>query len=148
MNNLDPSAVVLEITESTIMADPYHAMKVLVELGEMGFRLSIDDFGTGYSSLAYLKRLPVDEIKIDRSFVMDMMGNESDAMIVRATIDLAHNLSLSVVAEGVKDRQTWEYLELLGCDMGQGEYMGMPMEVSELIKQCSQENNSRVRIKA
>ncbi|MEE8428053.1 MAG: EAL domain-containing protein [Gammaproteobacteria bacterium] len=148
IHELDPSAVVLEITESAIMEDPYHAMKVLVRLGEMGFRLSIDDFGTGYSSLAYLKRLPVDEIKIDKSFVMDMMEDENDAMIVRATIDLAHNLSLAVVAEGVKNQQTWEYLELLGCDMAQGEYTGMPMKPSELIRHCVQANNPRLRAKA
>ena len=90
----------------------------------------------------------MDEIKIDKSFVMDMMEDENDAMIVRATIDLAHNLCLSVVAEGVKDQQTWEYLELLGCDMAQGEYTGMPMEPSELVRHCVQANNPRLRAKA
>src|SRR5574343_1999106 len=96
-------SLVLEITESAIMDDPQRALQTLNRLHEMGLKLSIDDFGTGYSSLAYLKRLPVDELKIDRSFVMNMENDVQDAKIVRSTIDLAHNLGLTVVAEGVEN---------------------------------------------
>ncbi len=133
-HDVDPSLVVLEITESAIMADPQRALDVLNRLNEMGMKISVDDFGTGYSSLAYLKQLPVSEIKIDKSFVMDMLQDENDAVIVRATIDLAHNLGMSVVAEGVQDRATREQLERLGCDVMQGQFTGMPMERDELIE--------------
>jgi diguanylate cyclase (GGDEF)-like protein len=132
-HHVDPSLIVLEITESAIMADPQRALDVLNRLNEMGMKISVDDFGTGYSSLAYLKKLPVSEIKIDKSFVMDMLEDENDAVIVRATIDLAHNLGMSVVAEGVQDRATRDQLERLGCDVIQGQYTGMPMERDELI---------------
>jgi EAL domain-containing protein (putative c-di-GMP-specific phosphodiesterase class I) len=89
-------------------------------------RIAIDDFGTGYSSLTYLKRLPVDVLKIDRSFVAGMLDDKSDRAIVRSTIDLAHNLGLDVVAEGVETRALWEALQTLGCDVVQGWYLGMP----------------------
>jgi EAL domain-containing protein (putative c-di-GMP-specific phosphodiesterase class I) len=121
----------LEITESIIMADPVRAMDILTRLGKMGVRLSIDDFGTGYSSLAYLKRLPVDEIKIDKSFVIDMAGDADDAVIVRSTIELAHNLGLEVVAEGVENQEIWDRLMALGCDAAQGYYMSRPMPGAE-----------------
>ena len=98
----------------------------------MGIKLAIDDYGTGYSSLAYLKRLPVDELKIDKSFVMDMENNENDAVIVRSTIDLAHNLGLKVTAEGVETREAWDTLSVLGCDQSQGYFMGRPMSVEKL----------------
>ena len=100
----------LEITESTIMTDPVRALEVLGRLNEMGVQLSIDDFGTGYSSMAYLKNLPVHELKVDRSFVMQMTSNTSDAVIVRSTVDLGRNLGLRVVAEGVEDQTTWQEL--------------------------------------
>jgi EAL domain-containing protein (putative c-di-GMP-specific phosphodiesterase class I) len=96
-------------------------------LSNMGFQLSIDDFGTGYSSLAYLKQLPVDEIKIDRSFVSEMDRDENDAVIVRATIDLAHKLGMKVVAEGVESTDVWDLLEMLGCDTAQGYYIRPPL---------------------
>jgi diguanylate cyclase (GGDEF)-like protein len=115
----------LEITEGTVMADPVRAARVLDELHAMGVRISIDDFGTGYSSLVHLKRLPVDYIKIDRSFVMNM-ENDDDAAIVRSTIDLAHNLGLQVVAEGVEASLHWEQLTRLGCDFGQGYFIARP----------------------
>jgi diguanylate cyclase (GGDEF)-like protein len=115
----------LEITEGTVMADPVRAATVLDELHTMGVRISIDDFGTGYSSLVHLKRLPVDSIKIDRSFVMNM-ENDDDAAIVRSTIDLAHNLGLKVVAEGVESELHWRTLSQLGCDYGQGYYIARP----------------------
>ena len=124
----------LEITERAIMDDPQRARATLNRLSAMGFRLSIDDFGTGYSSLAYLKRLPVDELKIDKSFVMGMETDLDDATIVRAAIELAHNLGLSVVAEGVENAKTWDLLRELRCDLAQGYHMGRPMPASEFRK--------------
>jgi diguanylate cyclase (GGDEF)-like protein len=124
-------AFCLEITESAIMDDPTRALATLNRLSGLGFKLSIDDFGTGYSSLAYLKRLPVDELKIDKSFVMSMETDLDDAKIVRSTIDLAHNLGLSVVAEGVENAKAWDMLRELACDEAQGYHMGRPMPASE-----------------
>ncbi len=121
------SAFCLEITESAIMDDPQRAEAMLNRLSEQGFKLSIDDFGTGYSPLAYLKRLPVDELKIDKSFVMGMETDADDAIIVRSTIDLAHNLGLSVVAEGVETAAILERLRALGCDEVQGYHISRPM---------------------
>ena len=125
-------AFCLEITESAIMDEPQRALGVLQALSDAGFKLSIDDFGTGYSSLAYLKRLPVDELKIDKSFVMAMERDADDAKIVRSTIDLAHNLGLTVVAEGVENAGVYELLRGLGCDEGQGYHMARPMPAHEL----------------
>jgi len=130
---VEASRLVLEITESTIMADPARALSVLSRLSEMGIRLSIDDFGVGYSSLSYLKRLPVDELKIDRSFVAHMDSDEDDAFIVRSTIDLGRNLGLSVVAEGVETEAVWDELGELGCDYAQGWYLGRPMPAADLV---------------
>jgi diguanylate cyclase (GGDEF)-like protein len=122
----------LEITESTMLEDPARTRVILERLSEMGIRLSIDDFGTGYSSLAYLKRLPVDEIKIDRSFVMNMVDDEDDATIVRSTIDLGRNLGLEVVAEGVETGPIWDRLTALGCTVAQGYYLSRPLPAAEL----------------
>jgi diguanylate cyclase (GGDEF)-like protein len=127
-----PQDLILEITESAVMANPSDGLAILTELDRMGVTLSIDDFGTGYSSLAYLKGLPVDELKIDKSFVMDMVENENDAVIVRSTIDLAHNLGLKVTAEGVETRDAWHILGMLGCDCSQGYFMGRPMPAEKL----------------
>jgi EAL domain-containing protein (putative c-di-GMP-specific phosphodiesterase class I) len=121
----------LEITESAIMDDPQRAEATLNRLAERGYKLSIDDFGTGYSSLAYLKRLPVHELKIDKSFVMAMESDEGDAKIVRSTIDLAHNLGLSVVAEGVENEAVLTLLHALDCDEGQGYHMSKPMPAAD-----------------
>ena len=123
----------LEITESAIMDDPARALQTLQKLHELGVRLSIDDFGTGYSSLAYLKRLPVDELKIDRSFVTNMERDLDDARIVQSTIGLAHNLGLTVVAEGVETDKAWALLARLGCDEGQGYGIGRPMPSAEFL---------------
>ncbi|HFD79252.1 MAG TPA: EAL domain-containing protein [Gammaproteobacteria bacterium] len=131
-HRVDPARIILEITESAIMSDPVSARRVMRRLAGMGFQLSIDDFGTGYSSLAYLKQLPVDEIKIDRSFVTRMDRDDNDAVIVRATIDLAHNLGLTVVAEGVENSEVNELLEMLGCDTVQGYYICRPMQAGKL----------------
>ena len=122
----------LEITESAVMDNAGDALTILTELDRMGVTLAIDDFGTGYSSLAYLKRLPVDKLKIDKSFVMDMETNDNDAVIVRSTIDLAHNLGLKVIAEGVETQDTWDTLDVLGCDCSQGYLMARPMPADVL----------------
>ena len=127
-------AFCLEITESAMMDDPARALVTLDRLSAIGFKLSIDDFGTGYSSLAYLKRLPVDELKIDQSFVRDMQTDADDAVIVRSIIDLAHNLGIAVVAEGVENVQVWNLLRELHCDLAQGFYMGRPMPIDEFMQ--------------
>src|SRR5436190_10394946 len=134
-----PHLLTLELTESTIMVDASRTLVVLNRLAAMGITLSIDDFGTGYSSLSYLKRLPVQQVKIDRSFVINMTADDNDAMIVRSTIDLARNLGLEVVAEGVEDGETWRRLELLGCNAAQGYYISRPLpaaRITELFAQC------------
>ncbi|MEW6353740.1 MAG: EAL domain-containing protein [Pseudomonadota bacterium] len=122
-----PADLELEITESAIMIEPERALSVLTQMDEMGLRLSIDDFGTGYSSLAYLKKLPIDHIKIDKSFVMNMTADGNDAVIVRSTIDLAHNLGLKVIAEGVESQEVWDMLARYGCDMAQGYFISQPL---------------------
>jgi len=124
---VNPGMLVMEITESAIMDDPQRALVTLNKLHAMGLKLSIDDFGTGYSSLAYLKRLPVDELKIDKSFVMNMESDLQDAKIVRSTVDLAHNLGLTVVAEGVENAKSWKLLAGLSCDEAQGFLISRPM---------------------
>lgn len=135
-HGVSASAFCLEITESAIMDDPQRAEATLHRLAERGFKLSIDDFGTGYSSLAYLKSLPVDELKIDKSFVMGMEKSQDDAKIVRSTIDLAHNLSLTVVAEGVENVSVWEQLKALSCDEAQGYYMSKPLALADFTAWC------------
>ena len=129
---VDARLLEFEITESTMLADPVRTKHVLDKLSAMGIRLAIDDFGTGYSSLAYLKRLPVDEIKIDRSFVMHMSEDEDNATIVRSTIDLGQNLGLQVVAEGVETAEIWEKLNSLGCNIAQGYYLSRPVPADDL----------------
>ncbi|HET9978404.1 MAG TPA: EAL domain-containing protein [Burkholderiaceae bacterium] len=124
----------LEITESAIMDDPERAQTTLHRLAARGFKLSIDDFGTGYSSLAYLKSLPVHELKIDKSFVMAMQSDASDAKIVRSTVDLAHGLGLSVVAEGVENGSILDALAGLGCDEAQGYHLARPMPVAAFAR--------------
>ncbi|MEX2322323.1 MAG: bifunctional diguanylate cyclase/phosphodiesterase [Acidimicrobiia bacterium] len=131
-SGIDPSAVILEVTESTMMADSAKARQVLESLDELGVELSIDDFGTGYSSLSYLSSLPVDEVKIDRSFVMGMSSDARSAAIVRSTIALVHALDMRVVAEGVEDRATWDQLRYAGCDLVQGYYLARPMPFTDL----------------
>jgi diguanylate cyclase (GGDEF)-like protein len=121
-----------EITESAILDDPGHAVENLKRLSALGCKLSIDDYGTGYSSLAYLRRLPLQELKIDKSFVMGMVRDASDNVIVRSTIDLAHNMGLVVVAEGVEDEATLERLRGLGCDIVQGFYLSRPISAGEV----------------
>jgi diguanylate cyclase (GGDEF)-like protein/PAS domain S-box-containing protein len=126
----------LELTESALMSDPAQAMQVLTELCNLGARIAIDDFGTGYSSLGYLKRLPAHEIKIDRSFIADMVAEERDHAIVRSTIDLGHNLGLAAVAEGVEDQATLDLLGGLGCDLAQGYYLSKPLPAPNIAAWC------------
>jgi EAL domain-containing protein (putative c-di-GMP-specific phosphodiesterase class I) len=122
-----PSSLVLEVTEGAVMTDPDRAIALLSRFQAMGVRLSIDDFGTGYSSLAYLKRLPVHEVKIDRSFVTSLATSEPDRAIVRSIINLADNLGLEVVAEGVEDAEALELLAAMGCTRVQGWHLARPM---------------------
>jgi diguanylate cyclase (GGDEF)-like protein len=129
-----PDLLTLEVTEGHVMSDPDHAVGVLRRLRGLGVHLAIDDFGTGYSSLAYLKQLPVDEVKLDRSFVMHMTSDRHDAAIVRSTIELAHNLGLCVVAEGVEDHSTWDLLADMGCDLAQGYHLARPMPADEVTR--------------
>jgi diguanylate cyclase (GGDEF)-like protein len=124
----------LELTESMVMEDRVRAVEVLDRLHAMGVSLSIDDFGTGYSSLAYLKRLPVDEIKIDKSFILHMAVDGNDALIARSTVDLGHNLGLRVVAEGVETPEVWSQLEAMGCDIAQGYLISRPLPAEELTR--------------
>ncbi|MHB1083428.1 MAG: putative bifunctional diguanylate cyclase/phosphodiesterase [Thiobacillus sp.] len=121
----------LEITESAIMTNPVLAIANIKQLSEMGAQISIDDFGTGYSSMTYLKQLMVAKIKIDKSFVMEMATNNSDAVIVRSTIDLGHNLGMKVIAEGVEDVESWDRLKELGCDSAQGYFMSRPLPADQ-----------------
>jgi len=140
-NNLDPEQITLELTENIFIKDPVRTKKILNAIHRMGIGISIDDFGTGYSSLAYLKQLPVNEIKIDRSFVMEMLQDDSDEVIVRATIELAHNLGITVVAEGVESLEVANRLKQLNCDHAQGYYLGRPMEASKFIEYIKSTNS-------
>jgi diguanylate cyclase (GGDEF)-like protein len=131
-HDIDPARLTLEITESEVMRDPERSTLILGRLQDLGVDLSIDDFGTGHSSLAYLKTLPVDEVKIDRAFVGQVAEDEIDSTIIRSIVDVARNRGLRVVAEGIEDRATWDVLRELGCDVGQGYYLCRP-EVPEAL---------------
>ena len=140
---VSPELLELEITETAIVADPFRMKAVLDRLDGLGVRLSVDDFGTGYTSLGYLKRLPINELKIDRSFVTSMTSSEEDAVIVRSTIDLGRNLGLRVVAEGVEDAEVWERLAALGCDAAQGYFMSRPVAADELASWLAELSSGR-----
>jgi diguanylate cyclase (GGDEF)-like protein len=127
-------SLMLELTESAVMADPEYAIRVLDRLATASIGISIDDFGTGHCSLSYIKKLPANEIKIDRSFVMDMNQDPNDMVIVRATIGLAHNMGLSVIAEGVEDDATLKNLRALGCDKAQGYHIARPLPLAALME--------------
>jgi predicted signal transduction protein with EAL and GGDEF domain len=129
---LPASMLRLEVTETAVMANPTLALATLTELHDLGIRLSIDDYGTGYSSMAYLKRLPVDELKVDRTFVLNMDIDRSDAALVRGAIDLGHNLGLTVVAEGVEGSRHVAALQALGCDIAQGYHYARPMPPEQI----------------
>ena len=125
----------VELTESVLMADPERANDVLQELHTMGVRISIDDFGTGYSSLSYLKRFPAETVKIDRSFISGLPGDDDDTAITQAVIAMAHSLGLSVVAEGVETIDQMTVLRTMGCDEAQGFLLGRPMPAADIAMQ-------------
>ena len=137
-SNVPPSRLGIEITESAVMVDPERALAIITRLHDTGITISIDDFGTGYSSLAYLKHLPVTHVKIDRSFVLNMLGDQNDNRIVRATISLAHDLGLTTVAEGIETEAVWERLCELDCDFAQGYYVSRPLPVSDVARWLQQ----------
>jgi EAL domain-containing protein (putative c-di-GMP-specific phosphodiesterase class I) len=129
---LPPRSLIVEVTETAVTADHQRAHAILTELRALGVRVAVDDFGTGYASLARLRQLPVDEVKLDRSFVSRIEHDAQDRAIVRSVIGLAHDLGLAVVAEGVETRACWDRLREYGCDEAQGYLMGKPMPVEEL----------------
>jgi EAL domain-containing protein (putative c-di-GMP-specific phosphodiesterase class I) len=131
-HGIQPDMLELEITESAIILDPDRCFDTLMRASAVGCPIAVDDFGTGYSSLAYLKSLPVSSLKIDCSFVTDMEKDENDAVIVRSIIDLAHNLGLNVIAEGVENQGVLNLLEILGCDQAQGYFISRPVSADKL----------------
>ena len=132
-HDFDPDRLIVEITESGAMEDPALTMDILTRLRLKNIRLSIDDFGTGFSSLVQLYRMPFNEIKVDKSFVMKAMDDEEAAAIVRTTIELGHGLGLEVVAEGIEDKETFNWLKELGCDIGQGYFISRPVDADNLV---------------
>lgn len=133
-HDVPPEALTVEITESAIMADPVRARELLLRIHQVGIAISIDDFGIGYSSLGYLRKLPVDQLKVDKSFVINMAQDDADAMIVRSTIDLAHNLGLEVIAEGVETRSAYDQLLKWGCDAAQGYWISKPLAAPDFTE--------------
>jgi EAL domain-containing protein (putative c-di-GMP-specific phosphodiesterase class I) len=131
--DISPHKLMLEITESAIMNEPDQAVKVMQQLRAHGLRFSVDDFGTGYSSLAQFKSLPVDELKIDRSFVKNMQPGSDDAIIVQTTIDMGHRFGVKVVAEGIETTENWQQLLAMGCDQGQGYLISKPLPPEQLL---------------
>jgi diguanylate cyclase (GGDEF)-like protein len=129
--DIKPEWIMLEITESSVMSEPENALGIIHRLHGMGYQFSMDDFGTGYSSLAYLKKLPLSEIKIDKAFVTDILNSENDAAIVKATINLGHNLGLNVTAEGVESKGIMSKLMEYGCDVAQGYFLSVPVPVEK-----------------
>ncbi len=145
-HGLPPEALQLEITESMLMSDPERVLATVSRLNGLGVRLSVDDFGTGYSSLANLRQLPIDELKIDRSFVSPMLRDASDLIIVRSTINLGHDLGLRVIAEGVEDSETLRRLARLGCDMAQGYHLSRPMPATQFGRWLAHNGRSRMAV--
>jgi EAL domain-containing protein (putative c-di-GMP-specific phosphodiesterase class I) len=141
--NLSSKLLVLEITENSLMAEPSVAKSLKKTLNDTGVSLSIDDYGTGYSSLAYLKDLPILEIKIDQTFVRELATNSEDALIVSSTVDLGHNLGLKVTAEGIEDEVAFQRLQKMGCDVGQGYFIARPMPLEDLEKFLKAANKVR-----
>jgi EAL domain-containing protein (putative c-di-GMP-specific phosphodiesterase class I) len=137
---MDPQCLQLEITESVVMQDPEAIVAKLNALKSLGIKLAVDDFGTGYSSLAYLKRFPIDVLKIDRAFVSGLVNGEHDAAIVQTVVGLARALGLHTTAEGIEERSQWDRLEQLGCDQGQGFIFSRPLRpeaVGDLLRRAA-----------
>jgi EAL domain-containing protein (putative c-di-GMP-specific phosphodiesterase class I) len=133
-SGMPSSHLELEITESMVMKDPERAVQIMHALSDMGLRIAIDDFGTGHSSLGYLKRFPIDQLKVDRTFVRDLPHNSDDVAITRAVIAMAHSLQMSVVAEGVEHQEQYDLLRDEGCDEFQGYFCRPPMEEQDLMR--------------
>ena len=133
-HDVRPEDLVLELTETSVMTDPENAMSVLKKLADDGVKIGIDDFGTGHSSMSYIQQLPVYEIKIDRSFVMQMDQVSGDEVIVRTTLNLSHDLGYKVVAEGVENQNALDKLAMMGCDLAQGYHIARPMPLDALIE--------------
>jgi diguanylate cyclase (GGDEF)-like protein len=144
-SGIHPARVHLEITESCFMASPERTMDIIQRIHDAGLRLSIDDFGTGYSSLSYMRSLPVDELKIDQSFVRTVLFNPGDQAIVSSTIELAHCLNLSVVAEGIEDQETADWLQERGCDIGQGYHFSHPLTPDAFVALAQRTGTGTVR---
>ena len=130
----DPSHLTLEITENATINDMDYSLVIMNQLKKMGVKLSVDDFGTGFSSLSYVKRFPLDELKIDKLFVQHMRDNKGDQQIVRSVIDLAHNFDLTVVAEGVENEATLKELKRMGCDIAQGYVISRALPAAALME--------------
>lgn len=141
--SVTPSRLKLELTENMIMADDKRTKEILSAISKLGILTSIDDFGTGYASLSYLNQLPIRELKVDTSFITNMLNNEHHRYVVQSIIDLAHTLSMSVVAEGVEDQETLEMLFDFGCDAIQGYHIARPMEASRFLPWLHQWNKRR-----
>ena len=139
-NKISASEFIMEVTESVVMTNPQQSIEVLNRLHELGIEIAVDDFGTGYSSLAYLKLLPLSKLKIDKSFIMDMIKDANDAMIVRSTINLAHNLGMQVIAEGIEGKEVLELLSILGCKLGQGYFISRPISDDDFEKWIIKQN--------
>jgi len=135
--NVPANKLILEIAESAIMSDPDSALQSLDQLSQLGVQISIDNFGVGFSSLQYLKNMPINELKIDKSFVMDLIVDENDAVIVRSSINLAHDLGLKVIAEGVESQEIYELVQILGCDNAQGYYMSHAIPANQVMQWIS-----------
>jgi predicted signal transduction protein with EAL and GGDEF domain len=144
--NISPTSIILELTERDMMNDVDKAMLLMQKYKQQGFQLSVDDYGIGQSSLSKLKQMPVDEIKIDRSFVMQLNESESDKIIVKSTIELGHNFQLRVIAEGVENEQSMELLRDMGCDYMQGYYLARPMPLEDLIPWMAGNNQQQETI--
>ena len=143
-NEVSTDNFIMEVTESVMMTNPQQSIDILNKLDDLDIEISVDDYGTGYSSLAYLKRLPISKLKIDKSFIMDMIDDDNDAMIVRSTIDLARNLGMQVVAEGIENNEILELLGILNCKFGQGYYISRPISEIDFEQWVINQNMSKI----
>jgi EAL domain-containing protein (putative c-di-GMP-specific phosphodiesterase class I) len=147
-HDVPPAALVLEVTETAILSDPARVDVVIAALRAQGVAIAVDDYGTGHASLGYLKRLEIDELKVDRSFVSDMRRNHQDFVIVRSTIALARDLGLRVVAEGIEDAETAVSLADLGCDVGQGYHLGRPTSAALVLQRLTDDERAAAGVRS